>query len=48
MWKKIKRWLFGDVSALGNEKHMPANRKQRRAHAAIERKRKKRRSHKEF
>jgi len=38
-WKKIRRFFFGDVSAIGNEKHFPTNRKQRRAYASIERKR---------
>jgi len=42
LWKKIKQFFTGSVTALGNEKHFPTNRKQRRARAAIERKRRKR------
>lgn len=41
-WTKIKSFFMGSVSATGKEATVPTNRKQRRAYAAIERKRRKR------
>lgn len=39
-WTKIKRFFTGSVAATGSEKMFTMNRKQRRANAAMQRRRK--------